>query len=74
VEEKTGRVLGAKMIGEEGAAHRIDTLAAALYSRMTIGDVARLDLAYAAPFATVWGPILVAANVALKKQKEGGMR
>ena len=55
------------MVGKEGVAHRIDTLATALYGRMTMDDVARLDLGYAPPFATVWDPILVAANVALKK-------
>jgi NADPH-dependent 2,4-dienoyl-CoA reductase/sulfur reductase-like enzyme len=67
VEKGTGRLLGAQMIGEEGVAHRIDTLAAALYTKMTVEDVARLDLAYAPPFATVWDPLLIAANVALKK-------
>jgi NADPH-dependent 2,4-dienoyl-CoA reductase/sulfur reductase-like enzyme len=69
VEEGTGRLLGAQMVGQEGVAHRIDTLAACLYGRMTIEDVAGLDLGYAPPFATVWDPILVAANVALKKMK-----
>jgi NADPH-dependent 2,4-dienoyl-CoA reductase/sulfur reductase-like enzyme len=69
VEEGTGRLLGAQMVGQEGVAHRIDTLAACLYGRMTIDDVASLDLGYAPPFATVWDPILVAANVALKKIK-----
>lgn len=67
VENGTGRLLGAQMVGEEGVAHRIDTLATALYGRMTIDDVARLDLGYAPPFATVWDPILIAANAALKK-------
>jgi CoA-dependent NAD(P)H sulfur oxidoreductase len=67
VEKDTGRLLGAQMVGQEGVALRIDTLAAALYGRMTVEDVARLDLGYAPPFATVWDPILVAANVALKR-------
>jgi NADPH-dependent 2,4-dienoyl-CoA reductase/sulfur reductase-like enzyme len=67
VEKDTGRLLGAQMVGQEGVAHRIDTLATALYGRMTVDDVARLDLGYAPPFATVWDPILIAANVALKK-------
>ncbi len=72
VEEGTGRLLGAQMVGEEGVAHRIDTIAAALYSQMTVEDVARLDLSYAPPFATVWDPILIAANVAVKRLKKGG--
>ena len=67
VDKTSGRLLGAQMVGEEGAAHRIDVLAACLYGKMTIEDVARLDLGYAPPFATVWDPILIAANVALKK-------
>ena len=70
VERGTGRLLGAQMIGEEGVAHRIDTLATALYNKMTVEEVARLDLAYAPPFATVWDPILIAANVALKKARK----
>jgi pyruvate/2-oxoglutarate dehydrogenase complex dihydrolipoamide dehydrogenase (E3) component len=69
VDRDTGRLLGAQMVGEEGVAHRIDTLAACLYGKMHIEDVARLDLGYAPPFATVWDPILVAANVALKRLK-----
>ena len=67
VGQGTGRLLGAQMAGQEGAAHRIDTLAAALHARMTVEDVSRLDLAYAPPFATVWDPILIAANLAVKK-------
>jgi NADPH-dependent 2,4-dienoyl-CoA reductase/sulfur reductase-like enzyme len=70
VDRETGRLLGAQMAGEEGVAHRIDTLAACLYGRMGIEDVARLDLGYAPPFATVWDPILIAANVALKKLRQ----
>lgn len=66
-DKDSGKLLGAQMVGEEGVAHRIDTLAASLYGRMTIADVARLDLGYAPPFATVWDPILVAANVTLKR-------
>ncbi len=72
VEEESGRLLGAQMAGVEGVAHRIDTLATCLYNKMTVEDVARLDLGYAPPFATVWDPILIAANVALKKLKKTG--
>jgi NADPH-dependent 2,4-dienoyl-CoA reductase/sulfur reductase-like enzyme len=70
VEENTGKLLGAQMAGEEGVAHRIDTLAACLYNKMAVEGVARLDLGYAPPFATVWDPILIAADVALKKLKK----
>ncbi|MCX7966211.1 MAG: FAD-dependent oxidoreductase [Syntrophorhabdaceae bacterium] len=69
-EKGTGRLLGAQMVGEEGVAHRIDTLAACLSAKMTVYDVARLDLGYAPPFATVWDPILIAANAAIKNVKK----
>jgi len=34
---------------------------------MKIEDIQKLDLSYAPPFAPVWDPILIAANVARKK-------
>ena len=66
-EKKTGRILGAQMAGGEGVAKRIDVLVAALYAGWTVEDLASLDLSYAPPFAPVWDPILVAANIAKKK-------
>ena len=66
-ERTTGRLLGAQMIGEIGVAKRIDVFATAVCQGMTIGDISSLDLSYSPPFAPVWDPILVAANVALKK-------
>lgn len=62
-----GLLLGGQIIGAKGAAKRIDVLATALHQRMTIDDIRRLDLSYAPPFAPVWDPILVAANVAAKE-------
>ncbi len=59
-----GRLLGAQLIGTEGAATRVDVVAAALHADMTIGDLGRLDLAYAPPYAPVYDPLLVAAQAA----------
>ncbi|MCI0643401.1 MAG: CoA-disulfide reductase [Chloroflexi bacterium] len=58
------RLLGAQMVGQEGVAKRIDVIAAALHAGWTTYELAELDLSYAPPFAPVWDPILVAANVA----------
>ena len=66
VETDTGRLLGGQIIGPKGAAKRIDVLATALHQHMTIDDLRALDMSYAPPFAPVWDPILVAANVAAK--------
>lgn len=65
-ERGSQRLLGAQMVGQEGIAKRIDVAAAALQAGWTTYDLAELDLSYAPPFAPVWDPILVAANLANK--------
>jgi len=64
VEEDSGRLLGGQIVGRRGVAKRVDVLATALHNRMTVAELRQLDLSYAPPFAPVWDPILVAANVA----------
>jgi NADPH-dependent 2,4-dienoyl-CoA reductase/sulfur reductase-like enzyme len=61
-ERVTGRLLGAQIVGEEGAAKRVDVLAAAIWNDMTVEEVASMDLSYAPPFAPVWDPTLIAAR------------
>jgi len=69
MDRKTGRLLGAQMVGKIGVAKRIDVFATALQSRLTVDEVSRLDLGYSPPFAPVWDAILVAANVGSRKLK-----
>lgn len=57
------RVLGASLVGKEGAAKRVDTIATALSAGMTVEELEGLDLAYAPPFSPVWDPVLTAAKV-----------
>ncbi|MBL8234670.1 MAG: FAD-dependent oxidoreductase [Bryobacterales bacterium] len=61
-DRRTGRLLGACVIGEDAAVGRINVLATALHQRMTVDQIAELDLAYAPPYATVWDPVLLAAQ------------
>jgi len=63
----TGRLLGGQLVGVEGVAKRIDTLATALAAKMDVRDLAGVDMSYAPPFAPVWDPLLIAANQAVKK-------
>ncbi len=63
----TGIFLGGEIVGREGAAMRSGILATALASHMTVADIQGLDLIYSPPFASVWDPILVAANQLIKK-------
>jgi NADPH-dependent 2,4-dienoyl-CoA reductase/sulfur reductase-like enzyme len=63
----TGRLVGGSVIGEEGAAGRINVIAAALQAKMKVDDFEQLDLAYSPPFATVWDPLLIAAQQLTKQ-------
>jgi NADPH-dependent 2,4-dienoyl-CoA reductase/sulfur reductase-like enzyme len=61
------RLIGGSVIGEEGAAGRINVIAAALGSRMRVDEFEQLDLAYSPPFSPVWDPLLIAAQQLLKQ-------
>ncbi|WP_440106805.1 FAD-dependent oxidoreductase [Streptosporangium sp. H16] len=63
-DRRTGRLLGAQIVGQEGAAKRIDALAVAIWHEMTVEEMSGLDLSYAPPFAPVWDPVLIAARKA----------
>jgi len=63
-ERRTGRLLGAQLVGREGTGKRVDVCAAALWNGMTVEEMINLDLGYAPPFAPVWDPVLVAARKA----------
>jgi NADPH-dependent 2,4-dienoyl-CoA reductase/sulfur reductase-like enzyme len=56
------RLLGGSVWGEDGVEGRVNVIATALHNRMRIEDLEQLDLAYAPPFATVWDPVLIAAQ------------
>jgi NADPH-dependent 2,4-dienoyl-CoA reductase/sulfur reductase-like enzyme len=64
VVDRTGRLLGAQMVGREGVAQRIDVYAAALYATLKVEEIERFDLAYAPPYAPTIDPILRAAHKA----------
>ncbi len=65
-DKKTGRLLGAQMVGKEGAAHRINAPAVALHAKMSVEEFGQSDLAYAPPFGPSWDPLLTAANQLVK--------
>jgi NADPH-dependent 2,4-dienoyl-CoA reductase/sulfur reductase-like enzyme len=66
VEQGSGRILGGQVVGEEGAAKRIDVLAAAVTAGMTVEELVNLDLSYAPPFSPVWDPVAIAARQAVR--------
>jgi rhodanese-related sulfurtransferase len=64
-DRKTARLLGGQAWGEEGVEKRIDVLATALQGRMTLHDLAELDLSYAPPYSSANDPVNLAAFVGL---------
>jgi NADPH-dependent 2,4-dienoyl-CoA reductase/sulfur reductase-like enzyme len=65
-EPGSGRLLGGQIVGVEGAAKRIDVLAACIWAQMGVEEIELLDLSYAPPFSGVYDPLLVAARAAAK--------
>lgn len=61
-EKGSGRLLGAQIVGVEGAAKRIDVFATALHAGFTVEDMINLDLSYAPPYSSVWDPVHIAAR------------
>lgn len=66
-ERPSGRLLGGHMVGKEGVARRINTLAVAVQGRLTVEALSRMDFAYAPQFSAPFDPILIAAEQALKR-------
>ena len=62
-DRKTARLLGAQAFGPEGVDKRIDVLATALLGKLTLHDLAEVDLAYAPPYSTANDPINLAAFI-----------
>jgi NADPH-dependent 2,4-dienoyl-CoA reductase/sulfur reductase-like enzyme/rhodanese-related sulfurtransferase len=59
-----GRLLGAQAVGAAGVDKRIDVLATALRARMSVDDLADLELAYAPPFGSAKDPVNMAGFLA----------
>ncbi len=69
-DRQSERLLGAQAFGAAGVDKRIDVLATALRGRLTVHDLAELDLGYAPPYSTTNDIINTAAFVAQKDQYE----
>ena len=65
-ERGSGRLLGGQIVGREGSAKRIDTVATALHAGFTVEEMINLDLGYAPPFSPVWDPVVIAARAVAK--------
>ena len=66
-DKKTHRLLGANVIGGSGSAMRTNILSVAIQQKMTVREIAKLDLLYSPPFSPLWDPILIAARQLSKR-------
>lgn len=57
-DKQTSKILGAQIIGPQGADKRIDVIATAISFGAVAEDLFHLDLAYAPPFATTKDPVI----------------
>jgi len=67
VDRQTRRLLGAQAVGPGNADKRIDVAAMAIYNRMTVDQLANMDLCYAPQFSLVMDNIITACNIARNK-------
>lgn len=74
VERGSGRLLGAEVIGKEGAAQRLNVLVPLIRDGWTVKAIRDLDVIYTPPFAPSLDPLVVAANEAWKKASAAGRR
>lgn len=64
-----GRILGAQVVGGQGADKRIDVMATAIRGGMTVYDLEELELAYAPPYGAAKDPVNIAGFVAANMLK-----
>ena len=66
-EQRSGRLLGAQIVGRANSAKRIDVFATAIWNGMGVEELTFMDLSYAPPFSPTWDAVLVAARKATKE-------
>ncbi len=59
-----GTIYGAQVVGDESAARRVDVLATAIQGRLSVDDVAQLELCYAPAYGSPKDPVNLLAMAA----------
>ena len=67
VEKESQRIIGSQIIGGEEVTQRINALSFAIQKHMTIRELAKADTCYAPPLSETWEPMVLAAEIALRK-------
>ena len=67
IDRETRRLLGLQVVGMGVVDKRTDVAATAITAKMTIDDIANLDLCYAPPYSPAMDNIITAANISRNK-------
>ena len=59
-----GKIYGAQAVGVEGVEKRIDVIATAIFSGLTVNDLEQLELSYAPPYSSSRDPVNIAGFTA----------
>lgn len=61
------RILGAQLVGEEGATLRANLPSMAAHLGLSVEEFAEIETCYSPPLAPVWDPVTIAAQALLRK-------
>lgn len=64
-----GRLIGAQLVGEEGATLRGNFVSMAGHLGLTVQEFSEIETCYSPPLAPVWDPVTIAAQALLRKLK-----
>ena len=67
IEKETKRIIGGQIIGGEEVTQRINALSFAIQKQMTVYDLAKADTCYAPPVNETWEPMVLAAEMAVRR-------
>jgi len=66
-EKQTGKLISAQIIGGEEVTQRINALSFAIQKEMTAQELAKAETCYAPPVSETWEPMILAAELLLRK-------
>jgi NADPH-dependent 2,4-dienoyl-CoA reductase/sulfur reductase-like enzyme len=67
VDQNTGRILGGQAVGTEGTDWRINIISLAIKMKMTIQELATIELAYCPAVSELYDPLMVAIDTTIRR-------
>ena len=68
-EKETRRIIGGQIVGGEEVTQRVNALSFAIQKQMTVFELAKADTCYAPPLNETWEPMVLAAEIAIRRLK-----